>query len=653
MATQKISQLTREKVEAQVAELTKLRAEEIRGFFVERARVPKTVLTDPRITEWLTDYDERGSDISNDIQYRSFNRLFNTIVRNDPTIKSLFVGSAKTFEYFYEEGRVGVAQSGPEAGDITKGYFTNKRPWWHEALKQDRLYLGSPQVDATDKTVSSTLQMTVYNQTGELVGIGGVDILITTIGELVNQIRYQGKGRAFLLDENQHVVYFPVDDTELELNAPLADFDHLFTTTKFKTEGFKNLSEHIANNELGKGISIIWKNDRYQAFYVAIQSEEPLINWTLGLLIPNELIEEPIVRARTVSFLSIVAIIFLLTLITYFVSKQIFKPVKKIAMTMKNVAQGEGDLTQRLEVLSSDEVGEMAIQFNQFADKIQELVKHTTSSSEQVSHAADRVSDTASKLNKEVLEEREQMANVSRSVTDMSNKSEAINRHALNAIESVSQARDSIDVVAQNSSKTQDVISQVSRSISDATESVVNLNDDVGEIGTVLDVIKNIAEQTNLLALNAAIEAARAGEQGRGFAVVADEVRVLATRTQESTEHIQATIEKLQSGAMHVKESMEKTDKMSSQGEQQVELVLQAISTIQDVIQKVNQVSSDISSATSEQKVLAQTIEKSLDSVHRLTDLMAEHSGLMDDDSRQLNDIATELRQTVNRFKIE
>lgn len=652
--TQTIAELTREKTEAQVAELIELRAAEIKSFFTERARIPLTLLTDPRITQWLTEYDERGKTLSDDPVYQSITQTFKTVAGNDPTVKSVFMSSANTYEYFYEQGRVGVDTSGPDAGDPSKGYFTNQRPWWHQAIEQGRLYLTSPQVDATDKTISSVLQMPITNAQGEFIGVGGVDILITTIAELIDNITYQGKGKAFLINDKNELVYFPTQDIELPLNTPIGKLDEVYSASlSAQTKGFEQLSQKMSNQARGSGVEVIWKGMEYQAFYVPIQSEVPFIDWQLGLLVPSDMIESPISTARWTSFGILFLIIVVLTLVTYFVSMKVFKPVKKIAAAMQDVAQGDGDLTRRLDVTSDDEVGSMAREFNRFSDRIQQLIAHANQSSEHVSEAAERVSETMNELNGEVHNEQQQIARIVHAVQRMNSTSETIADYASDASTAVEEAADSVKVVSNNSHKTQQVISEVSRSISSATEAVQSLNDDVADISTVLDVITGIAEQTNLLALNAAIEAARAGEQGRGFAVVADEVRTLATRTQESTDHIQATVEKLQKGAGKVKQAMEQTDTMSNDGEQQVELVLKAIMQIEQAMHKVTEMNHNISSSTAQQRELAAEVNGELESVHSLTEQMVAHSSSMQTDFHRLQEISTELKATVGRFKIQ
>jgi len=644
----KIAELAEDKVSSQAASLLELKAQEVTSFFTERARVPLTFFQDPRVTTWFANHRQRGANLDSDEKYQGIHQSFNKIVASDETIKSIFIGSANTYEYFYEQGRVGVDTEGANAGDVSKGYFTNKRPWWHEALKQDRLYLTSPQVDATDKTVSSVLQMTVYGPNRQLIGVAGVDILITTVGDLISQVQYENQGSAFIINEQQELVYFARKQDDLELNQPLAELDGKFQNS----QGFAALSSQIASSVSGKGVPVELEGVDYQVFYVPVQAKVPYINWTLGLLVPETVISEPIEQAVFYSTLIIVLIIVVLSLITWVISLRIVRPVKQIANAMSDIAHGDGDLTRRLSIVSNDEVGAVATEFNRFIDKIQGLISQATTNSEQVSSTADRVSDTASKLNQEVVQERGQMDKVADSVSQMMGVSEAIKQQAQNADAVVGEVANSVETVADNSRNTQRVISEVSQAISKATEAVVALNDDVGEIGAVLDVIKNIAEQTNLLALNAAIEAARAGEQGRGFAVVADEVRVLATRTQESTDHIQKTIEKLQSGAAMVKQSMEHSDQMSDQGVQQVEQVLLAIEQIDSAVGQVKQVSKDISSATQEQETIANTIEKNLTAIHRLTELMVNHSGAMDQDSHLLNQLSSELQKIVKQFKV-
>lgn len=643
-----VASLTEQKIEAEVAALIELKAAEVTGFFAERGRIPLTFLNDPRIQQFLSDYSQRNADLSNNDMYQQINQAFNQLVISDPTIKSVFFGSAKTYEYFYEQGRVGVAPDGPDAGDVAKGYFTNKRPWWHEAIEKDKLYLTSPQVDATDKTVSSVLQMTLYDKNKQFLGVGGVDILITTVGDLVSQIQYQNKGRAFLINEDQQVVYFPTNNSKLELNQPLNDFNSIFN----QTSGFDRLSSLISSQDSGLIENILFEGEEYAVFFVPVKSEIPEIDWTLGLLVPQNLINEPIESAIIYSTIIIVVIILLLSVITWVVSNKLLKPVKQIADAMYDIAHGEGDLTQRLAINSNDEVGIMAKQFNRFIERIQELIGQASGNAEQVNATADRVAATAGKLNQEVLQEQGQMNKVSASVEQMMAVSDEIRRSVNQVNDVVSEVTESVNVVSENSIQTQQVITDVSQSITEATEAVLALNHDVGEIGAVLDVIKNIAEQTNLLALNAAIEAARAGEQGRGFAVVADEVRVLATRTQESTDHIQSTVEKLQTGATQVKDLMEQTDSKSDKGVQQVKTVLAAIDSISEAVDRVRQVNLEVSGATQQQQEIAAAIEDSLQSIHRVTQLMVEHSGMMDQDAGALNDISAELKGKVQQFKV-
>ena len=161
--------------------------------------------------------------------------------------------------------------------------------------------------------------------------------------------------------KKNELVYFPTQDIELDLNTPIGKLDSVYSSAlESETQGFDKLSETMSKSPRESGISLTWKGEDYQVFYVPVKSEVPYIDWQLGLLVPSEMIEVPIANARWMSFSSLLAIIIVLTLVTYYVSMKVFKPVKTIAAAMKDVAQGDGDLTQRLEIDSDDEVGTMA-----------------------------------------------------------------------------------------------------------------------------------------------------------------------------------------------------------------------------------------------------------------------------------------------------
>jgi len=340
------------------------------------------------------------------------------------------------------------------------------------------------------------------------------------------------------------------------------------------------------------------------------------------------------------------------TLVGFIFSKAMVMPMYKIANTMKEISEGEADLTQRLYEGRQDEISEIAHYFNAFVSRIQGVISEVSQFSIQLATASEQVSVTAVQTNSNVNDQHQQIEQVATAMNEMTATVQDVARNANLAAEEAQRG----DVQTQAGSHviegTIESINQLNRDISSAAESVTTLEQDGQSIGSVLDVIRGIAEQTNLLALNAAIEAARAGEQGRGFAVVADEVRTLASRTQDSTEEIQLMIEKLQQGTKNSSGAMASSVKLAEGAVNQAHGGTEALQKITHAIASIDDMTQQIAAASDEQSSVAEEINRNIilisDSA-KATVAVSDESARAGEDMARL---ANELNATIAQFKI-
>lgn len=646
VAVSYIGRAAQQSVENQLADRVALEAEKMEGFFSRYAQSARTFLNNPFLLDFFARHTQRGVNDQSLPQADNIYTLFNNISQPDANIKSAFFGSAATSEYFYEEGRVGVETSGPDAYNPDKGYFATQRPWFSQAVEQGKLYVTKPAVDSQDGSVSAVIQAPVSYQ-GTLLGVGGIDILISTLADVLNTVKYQGEGTAFLLDAEQNIVYFPSQDKPLPLHTPLAELDSVLSNA----QGFGTIARNIADNDTGMA-TVMFNGEPHVVLFEHIQPDTASMNWSMGLLIPESLVTAPVRQALISAIVAALVIITLVMVITYATGSTVVAPIVRMKNAMADIARGDGDLTKRLEVKSQDEIGQLANEFNRFTDKLRELLNQTAQNTEAVAAAAQQLKDVSHSTSAEISQERDQVDNVSSAVTEMATTVTEISSNAAQSSQAATQADEQVRNGTREAQDTMAEIQSLADAINEAVTVVGGLSQESDSIGAVIDVINSIAEQTNLLALNAAIEAARAGEQGRGFAVVADEVRSLASRTQDSTDDIRRMVERLQSMAGQADKVMQEGKSRSQRGVEKTASVVKALEGISGSISTVQSQSGYIADATEQQSVVAEDINRSLVKITGLSDKTSDHAFQLAAQATQLSGVANELKQVVNQFKI-
>lgn len=375
--------------------------------------------------------------------------------------------------------------------------------------------------------------------------------------------------------------------------------------------------------------------------------------WIIGSGVYLDSIDEAFSEQRNLIVISAIIMIIAVILLSYFIGKSILIPTRLAADMMKDISQGEGDLTRKLNESGNDEISELSRSFNLFALKMRESLVHVAQSANDVSEHAHTVDDSSRTSHSFIELQNDSSTQVAAAMEQMTHQIHDVSRNAEAAEQAAKDA-------AQNASTGKNVVAQTITAIetlSSNIETVSRVTEDLANeshnIGSVLDVIRSISEQTNLLALNAAIEAARAGEHGRGFAVVTDEVRTLASRTGQSTDEIQTMITKLQEGAKAAVEAVKSSQALSVSTVEQASSANTSLNEIERLVSIITEMNSQIARATEQQTQAADEVNLRINELSQSTEQSLNNTKQLTDASDNLKQSSEGLSSVVNRFKLD
>jgi methyl-accepting chemotaxis protein len=323
-----------------------------------------------------------------------------------------------------------------------------------------------------------------------------------------------------------------------------------------------------------------------------------------------------------------------------------------LGQRFQDISQGDHDLRRRVEVRGHDGIDRLGNHFNTFIEQMHDTVRQVVTDADTLAGSSAQVSRIAQNGTRSVRQQQSETDQVATAMNEMTASAEEVARNAGAAAEAAHKAEDEAQAGRRVVEQAVGSIRELADEVSHANEVIGRVKDDSVQIGTVLEVIRNVAEQTNLLALNAAIEAARAGEQGRGFAVVADEVRTLASRVQTSTEEIRAMIGRLQTGASDAVQVMEAGRERAQSAVGQASQAGEALARITHAVVTINQMNSQISQAASQQSTVAREIDASITRISQGANSSADSAQQTASESENLARLATHLQEVVRQFKV-
>ncbi|ELM3751729.1 methyl-accepting chemotaxis protein [Aeromonas dhakensis] len=542
----------------------------------------------------------------------------------------------------YTSGGFGLTYFGSTQGVMTRqdpslntgNYDPRERPWYQDAVKAGQLIVTAPYVSVTMQKLVVTLSEPVRHQ-GELVGAVGANLALDKLIDEVLAMQVQGDGYAMLLDSSGLIVGHP--NKELALKQ-IAELSPELSAATFQQWGRENNELHAATLD-GRDVLL------------AVQPVAGT-DWLLAMVMYRDVLEAPLATLlwQLVGLTLVLMLVFSALLTAMF--KYLFADLGRVAGALHDIAHGEGDLTVHINTRSKDEVGQLAESFNQFVARLHGIVSRLRDVTVELAAQSRAQAAGAQSRSQRVRQQQDEIVMVATAVTEMASATQEI---AGNAEFAATTSGDAVKLAVSGQSQvgqSQRSITGLADEVADASQIIVELDAHAQKISGILATISGIAEQTNLLALNAAIEAARAGEQGRGFAVVADEVRVLSRRTHDSTDEIQQMIETLQQTTRRAVSGMETSRQLAGTSVEDAESANLSLGQINEAIGAISDMATQIAAAAEEQTSVTSEISRNTENIRHVSQELAEQANQEAAQAAELKGLTERLEQEIGRFRL-
>ncbi|KZN40555.1 methyl-accepting chemotaxis protein [Pseudoalteromonas luteoviolacea] len=513
------------------------------------------------------------------------------------------------------------------------GYDPRKRPWYQEVTQsQSDVVITEPYQGVTGQAMVSIA--TAIKRSGSIVGVQSLDVTLATLTDIVSNIQLGQTGYLMLLDGNGTILADPKN--------PDSNFKNISSLTGPKYQAINSTSDQ-ALIHIDTGDKILQAR-RYHS---------KTLNWTfIALIEEDEILSSAYAMSYNIGVISIVMLV-LFVFIAIALANKIVYPIEMVSDGLKEIAQGEGNLSKRLKVIGNDEISELAAWFNQFLNSINGLVRDIKSNASNLNSQAQQSHSSVDEIRSQCHHQASTSQQTAEHTQAMENMAITVNDNCTQALHEISNTDDH---AKQGNALIQNTVSQVA-TLNDSLDSSANaMNELEGQskdITNILEVIRTIAEQTNLLALNAAIEAARAGEQGRGFAVVADEVRTLAQRSHDATQDIEKVLTKLTDQTRAVSKHMTLSVEESKTAIEQSEQAHRAFEEIADSIERVKPIIANISEQAEQQGAFASDSKAQIEGINQSIQQVGGYADSLYDGAKQLVKFANNLDELVGRFNVD